>query len=127
MRPPSVAFHDDVFKLVNFSETAEGFHTQLPVLSGPGGFLPDLTRGNLHVLLFERIDHVIGRQAVVLKPRGIQPNPHAIIFRGKDEEVSDSLEPQERVFDADVGIIGKIEIVKFLGGRIEAEHAHEAG
>ena len=69
-----------------------------------GRLLPDLSRGNLHVLLLERVNHVGSRKAVMFQSRGIEPNAHTVVFAGSDEDVPDPFEPCKRVLDAYVGI-----------------------
>ena len=77
-----------------------------PASSGDGR-LADLAGGDLHVLLADRVDDVLRRQAAGLELLRVEPDPHAVVAGAEDVDVADAVDAAQLVADAQRGVVAR--------------------
>ncbi len=97
---------DDVVELPGIGEAANDADGHLKGLLGIGGLLTELTCGDFHVLLGERVGNVECGEAAGGEAAGIEPETHRVLAFAEDDDVTDAGNTLERILDIDINVVG---------------------
>jgi hypothetical protein len=84
--------------------------------------LPQGTARDLDILLLDRTHHLTRRHAVGGELLRIEPDPQGILPLAEDDDVANSIQPQQDVAHIVTGVVGDIELIV---GSIRREHVHD--
>ena len=87
--------------------------------------LVDHAGGDLHVLAAQRRDHVAGGQIADGELFRIEPDAHRVVARTEDGDVADAVDARQHVLHVQGGVVGDVELVARVVGRIEMDHQHQ--
>ena len=118
---------DDVVELLGVAEPPERRDGVLERLVRGRRVLADLAGGDLHVLLADRGQHVLGGQVAGLELLGVEPDPHAVVAAAEDLDVADAGDAAQLVLDAERGVVAQEQVVVAPVGRGQRDGQDDVG
>ena len=115
-RAISVCAQDDVIKLFILRQTAQRCHRELKNLIFRSRGLTNLARRDLNVLLFNRLNHILGGEATDCQTLRIKPDSHAIIPLSQKGDVPHTGQSGKFIPQLNGGVIAEIEVVPTVIG-----------
>ena len=126
-RSPRLGADHDRLELLDGGEASLRAQREVELLIGRGRRRAGSARGDLHVLLAHRRDHVRGRQPELGQPLGIQPDAHRVAPLAEDPDVADPGQPLQRVENVDQRVVRDEERVTRAVRREQVRHQGELG
>ena len=105
--PSLASLQDDVVELRRLAQTAHSPDAELIHLAGGRRRLTETSRGDLHVLLAQRIHHVAGGEIASGQAIRVEPQPHRILPFAENRDVADAGDTFEGVLDVDVDVVAQ--------------------
>ena len=71
----------------------------------------DLPGGDLHVLLADGADDVVGGQVARLQPLRVEPDAHAVVLGAHHLDLADAGNAAEHVLDVEIDVVADVDLV----------------
>ena len=108
-----------------FGQPARRAHADLIRLPGRRGRSADLSGGDLHVLLAQRVDDIAGRQSAAGELVRIEPQAHRELALAEDDDVADARHALELVPDEAIDVVADEQRVVLVVLGVDAGGEHE--
>ncbi len=126
-RPARLGADHDLLELLDRGEAPLRSQRNLELNAGGRRRRSGAARGDLHVLLAHRVDHVGRREPERGEPLGIEPDAHRIAPLAEDVDVADAGHALERIEHVDQREVGEEERVARAVRREQIGHQRELG
>ena len=103
-------------------QTTQGFDINLERPRRSNRRLCQHAGGDLDILRPQGGDHVAGGKIVRSDLSWVEPDAHGVIPRAERLDVADTVEPGDRIFDVQGGVVGQVELVARAIRREEMGH-----
>src|SRR6185437_8840575 len=120
------AFQYDVVEFGGLDQLSHRSNADLKSLTSGSGWLADLPRCDLNVLLLKRADNVGGRKTARGQARGIKPKPHGIFALTENSDIGNTRDALDGVADVDVYIVADEQAAVLIVVGIEGSGENEA-
>ena len=108
-RAVRIGTQNDIGEFLRPRQPSRGLDIDLELLVGRRGAAPMRPKRGLDVLALHRGNDVVWRQIEFGQPLRIEPDAQRIIQRTEQHDLTDALDPRQRVNDVDDRIIAQID------------------